>query len=116
MRTLRQAVMMVSVASAVLATGLAAQDYRAFEQALREADPGEDVFLQVDNAGNGIAFLYIADIWYAMPCYKKQRTAKALMNMWKSHGGITLRIFDRAGENVARPKMFSSDFNVRGCD
>lgn len=111
MRTL-----MLAGLALLVAGPLAGQDFASFQNQMRQNDPEKAVIIKMTYPGEKLAYIYVTDTWYALPCFKRQRFAKGVRRIWRSHGGSNIVVFDRAGTEVADFKMFGSDFDVRGCD
>lgn len=110
--------LIAAIAGAVLllSSPAAGQDADRFMEAMREIDPQGDVILRAEHMGSSLGRVYVADVWYRLPCYQRKRLANNLREMWRSTGGDNIVIYDRADEKVADFKILGSDMDVEGCD
>lgn len=100
----------------LVAAPVAAQDVDGFRERMRDLDPDREVILRVDHIGSKVAKVVVADGWYYLRCYQRQRFAKRLRGVWRRYGGSNLFLEDKSGTEVAAFQVLSSDFDIRGCD
>lgn len=74
-----------------------------------------DAILRV-SADDAIAYVTVADGWYILPCFQRQRVAKGLRAHWRSLGGSNLVVQDIAGTTIATFRILSDDYKITGCD
>lgn len=112
MRTALAAGLMV----ALVALPIQGQDVRGFEGAIQELDPDRSVLLETQAHGSSLMYITVSDGWYGLRCFQRQRFAKSMRRLWRKFGGQNVILQDRAETTVADNEVFSSDFDVRGCD
>lgn len=74
-----------------------------------------DAILRVTSEGT-LAWVTVADAWYVLPCFQRQRVAKGIRSQWRSLGGSNIVVQDVAGTQIADFRILSDDFDIRGCD
>lgn len=84
------------------------------EARLNDIGAGEAI-LRVSADGT-LAYVTVADAWYALPCFQRQRVAKGIRTHWRAIGGTSLIVQDIASTKVADFRITSDDFKITGCD
>lgn len=119
MRKLALALPLAALFALAVPASIQAQSINGFRSDVQEIDPNNDAVLrvqQVGETGSTLAYVYVADAWYNLRCFQRQRFAKSMRQMWRQNGGSNIVVKDKTGTTVADFQMFGSDFDVRGCD
>ena len=63
-----------------------------------------------------LAWVYIADVWYYIECFQKDRLATNIRTIWRNNGGSNVVLKDGAGKTIADFKILGSGWKIPGCD